>query len=180
MKLLPCTLLLLIYFAFSFSVSGIDIFFKTGFTLSVFSICSLNESPDFGTSRKSNTVQKQPESLQGGFYCFFPCYQKLMGKAMHFPCGKVYHRMGIWWKKSTHTLGKVCNSISQAISIRWVSLHFPMLWEIDGETNAFPIWWSIPQDGNLMVKRTHTMETVWEPISHAFPSRWVLLPFLML
>ena len=25
-------------------------------------------------------------------------------------------------------------------------------WEIDGETHAFLIWWSIPQDGNLMEK----------------------------
>ena len=55
---------------------------KTEFTLSVFSVRSLNESPDFGASRKSNIVEKHPDSWQGGFYCIFPSYCKLMGKAM--------------------------------------------------------------------------------------------------
>ena len=52
-------------------------------------------------------------------------------------------------EKNTRTLGKVWEPISQALSIRWISLHFPMLWEIYGEFYAFPMWWSILQDGNL-------------------------------
>ena len=36
--------------------------------------------------------------------------------------------------------------------LRWVLLHFPVLWEIDGETHAFSIWWSIQYDGNCMGK----------------------------
>ena len=36
------------------------------FTLSLFSVCSFKESPDFGTSRKNNTVEK-PESPQSEF-----------------------------------------------------------------------------------------------------------------
>ena len=128
-KLHPCSLFLLMYFAFNSSMSGIDFFLtKTEFTVSVFSVCSLNESPDFGTIRKSNTVENQPQGSQGGFYCILPCYRKLMGKA----CGKLYCRTGIWWK-SIHTLGKVWEPISEALPIRWVILHFPMLWEIDGE-----------------------------------------------
>ena len=55
-----------------------------------------------------------------------------------------------------------------------------MLWEIDEKTHAFSIWWSIPQDGNLMEKPFHFMEKLWEPISQVFPIRWVLLTFLML
>ena len=55
-----------------------------------------------------------------------------------------------------------------------------MLWVIDEKTHAFPIWWSIPQDGNLMEQTTHFMEKLREPISQAFPIRWVLLTFPML
>ena len=47
---------------------------------------------------------------------------------MHVPCGRVYHKIGIWWKKSTHTSGKKWLPISQALPIRWISLHFRMLW----------------------------------------------------
>ena len=72
---------------------------------------------------------------------------------MHFPCNEVYHRMGIEWEKSTHTMGKVWLPISQVFPIRWVLLHFPVLWEIDGKTHAFPIWWSTPRDGNRMGKK---------------------------
>ena len=34
-------------------------------------------------------------------------------------------------------VGEKCVPISQAFPIRWISLHFLMLWEIDGETHAF-------------------------------------------
>ena len=42
-----------------------------------------------------------------GFCCIFPYCGKFMGKPMHFPYAEVYHRMGIGWEKSTHTMGKV-------------------------------------------------------------------------
>ena len=80
-------------------------------------------------------------SSHNGFCCILPYYGKLMGKPMHFPYDEVYHRMGIGWEKSTHTMGKVWLPISQVLPIRWVLLHFPMLWEIDGKSHAFPIWW---------------------------------------
>ena len=174
-----------------------------------------------------------------------------MGKAVRFPCGKIYCNMGIWWWKSTHTLGEKmgtnfsgssnsmdfiafchamgnwwrnpfishitkctigCESdgkklpilsekyvyqfsrfttyewfcrifpepISQVFLIWWVFLPFSMLWEIHEKTYGFPIWWSIPQDGNLMEKTIHFMENVRKPIFQAFPFWWVLLTFLML
>ena len=60
-------------------------------------------------------------------FCYiFPCYGKLMGKLMHFPYDEAYHTMETGWEKST--------------PIRWVFLHFPVLWEIDGKSHAFPIW----------------------------------------
>ena len=58
-----------------------------------------------------------------------------------------------------------------------IRYYFPVLWKTEGKTHAFPIWWSIPQDENLIVKRAHTMVKVWGPIFQAFPIRWVLLPF---
>ena len=76
-----------------------------------------------------------------GFCCIFPYCGKFMGKPMHFPYAEVYHRMGIGWEKSTHTMGKVWLSISQTYLIPWVLLHFPVVREMYGETHAFPIWW---------------------------------------
>ena len=76
------------------------------------------------------------------FCCIFSYYEKLMGKPMPFPYDEVYHRMAIRWEKSTHTMGKVWLPIPQVLPIRWVLLHFPILWEIDGKTHAFPIWWN--------------------------------------
>ena len=70
--------------------------------------------------------------------------------------------------------------ISQVFPIRRVFLPFPMLWEIDEKTLTFPLWWSIPQDGNIMGKSAHSMEKVWEPFSQVLPIRWVSLTFLML
>ena len=69
---------------------------------------------------------------------------------MHFPYDELYRRMEIVWRKITHTMGKLWVPISQVHPLHRILLHFPVLWEIDGETHAFPIWWSIPQDENLM------------------------------
>ena len=71
MKLRPCPLLLLIYFALNSSVPGFIFLFKNKeFTLSVFSVCSFKESPDIGTSRKINTVEKEAENSQVDFAAF--------------------------------------------------------------------------------------------------------------
>ena len=40
------------------------------------------------------------------FCCIFLYYGKLMRKPMFFPYDEVYHRRGILWRKSTHTMGK--------------------------------------------------------------------------
>ena len=116
-----------------------------------------------------------------GFRCIFQCYGKLMGKPKHFPCDEVYYRMGIWLEKCTHTMGKVWVPISQ--DFPRVLLHFPVLWEIDGETHAFLICWSIPQDGGLMENSTHTMKKVrefprlcpFDGFCWIFPCYWKLI-----
>ena len=79
-----------------------------------------------------------------GFCCIFLYCGKFIGKPIHFPYAEVYHRMGIGWETSTHAMGKVWVSVSQTSPIPWVLLHFPVLWEIYGETHAFLICWSIP------------------------------------
>ena len=80
-------------------------------------------------------------------------------------------KVPVLWKKHE-------SQFPRFFPIRWVLLDFLVLWEIDGENHAFPIWWIIPQDGNLMVESADAMEKVWEPIFQAFPIRGVLLPFL--
>ena len=64
---------------------------------------------------------------------------------------EVYHRIGIWWKKGTHAVGKECVLISQVLPIRWILLHLLMLWETDGKTQDWqqadsdprtPLYWN--------------------------------------
>ena len=54
------------------------------------------------------------------------------------------------------------------------SMGFICYGEFDGKTHPFPMWWSTPQDGNLMEKSTHTVWKVWVPISQVLHIRWVL------
>ena len=97
-------------------------------------------------------------------------------------------KYAIGWEsngKSTHTMGKVWVSIFQTFSIPWVLLQFPIVWETDGKNHAFSIWWSIPQDWNLLGKKhlydgksmsinfpdlSHTMGFV--AFSHTVGNRW--------
>ena len=51
-----------------------------------------------------------------------------------------------------------------------VSLHaigfVPVLWKINGETHAFPLWWSISYDGNRMGKKALIL---WKIMNTNFP-----------
>ena len=58
------------------------------------------------------------------------------GKSMSTNFPGFSHRMGF--------LGFYRERIFQTFPIRWVWLSFPMLWEINEKTHAFPMWWSIP------------------------------------
>ena len=114
-----------------------------------------------------------------GLRWIFQCYWKLMGKPKHFSYDEFYYRMEIWLEKCTNIMGKVWVPISQAFP--WVLLHFPVLWKIDGDTHAFIICWSIPQDGNLMEKSIHTMEKIFprlfpfDGFCWIFPCYWKLI-----
>ena len=48
-------------------------------------------------------------------------------------------------------------------------LPFPMLWESDEKTRAFPIWWSIPQDKNLMEKASILRKKHGNQFSRLYP-----------
>ena len=79
-----------------------------------------------------------------------------------------------------HTMGFVgffWEPASQAFPIRLVFLSSPKLLEIDEKTHAFPIWWSAPQDGNLMEKITHTMRKAWVTIFQVLPHTMGLTVF---
>ena len=59
--------------------------------------------PHYGKSMSTNF----PGPHQTVAFMHFPYYGKLTGKLMHFLYDKAYHRMGIRWKESTHTMGNV-------------------------------------------------------------------------
>ena len=115
------------WYIFLWILACLELFFflEKEFNLSVFSVFSFKESIDFGTSKKNNTVKKNPTELTEWI---------LIGKTMHFPCGnKVYHEMGIWWKKSICRLGKN-------------GYQYPRLFQFDGFHCIFPCY------GKLMGK----------------------------
>ena len=104
-------------------------------------------------------------SPYSGFCCIFRYYGKLMWKPMHFPYDEVYHRMEIGWERSTHTMGKVWLPISQVFPIQWVLLHFPVLWEIDVKSHAFPIWWDsliFSCESQMWICLVVYSETMWK------------------
>ena len=83
-------------------------------------------------------------------------------------------------ERRTYTMGKLWELIFQILPVRWILLHFPMLWKIYEKTQVLLMWWSIPKDGNLMEKSTRTMERAWLPISIVSPIWQVLLHFHVL
>ena len=64
-----------------------------------------------------------------------------MGKPMHFPYADVYHRMGIGWEKSTHTMGK-----SMSISF----LDFPHTMGFEAFSCAAENLWGSPYISHML------------------------------
>ena len=83
-------------------------------------------------------------------------------------------------ERRTYTMGKLWELIFQILPVRWILLHFPMLWKIYEKTQVLLMWRSVPKDGNLMEKSTRTMERAWLPISIVSPIWQVLLHFHVL
>ena len=114
-----------------------------------------------------------------GFCCIFPYYKKLMGKPMHFPYDEVYHRMGIKWEKSTHTMGKVWLRISQVYD--GFCCIFQYYEKLVGKDMHFPYDENIPNDGSRMGKK---YPYYGKSMSTNFPGFfliwWVLLLFSVL
>ena len=57
---------------------------------------------------------------------------------------------------------------------------FSIIWEIHEKTHAFPIWWSIPHDGNLIEKTPKLWKLYGNQFFRFSPFRWVLLSFPVL
>ena len=57
---------------------------------------------------------------------------------------------------------------------------FSIIWEIHEKTHAFPIWWSIPHDGNLIEKTPKLWKLYGNQFLRFSPFRWVLLSFPIL
>ena len=78
-----------------------------------------------------------------GLCCIFPYCGKFMGKPIHFPISHML-KYTIGWESDGNKapiLWEKCDYRFPRLSpTPWVLLHFPVLWEISGETHAFPIW----------------------------------------
>ena len=76
-------------------------------------------------------------------------------------------------------MGKVGTPSSQVLAIRWVLLHFSVLWKIDGESHAFPIWWNINGNrmGNHMGKKHPYYGKSMSTNFPVHPMRWVFVTF---
>ena len=105
---------------------------------------------------KNSGYQFPRFSPMGGFARFLPCYGILNGKPMYIPRDELYHRIKIWWNKSTHTY-TILVSISQVLPIRYVLLPFPCYRILMGRpihslcdkaNHWIGIWWQ---------KTTHTL-----------------------
>ena len=117
------------YFAFSSSMSGIDatrnwwenscIFHGAGDTIGWES--DRKKHPYFGESMGIN----------------FPGSLKLMGNLSISHVMKYITWWESGWRNAPMLWEKYELPISQAFL--WVLLHFPVLWEIDGKTHAFPM-----------------------------------------
>ena len=102
----------------------------------------------------------------------FPCYEKWMGKPMHFWRDVEYHKAGIWWKKSSLLLKKVWVSVSQG--------GFCCIFLCYGKLTAEVIYFPRNKVYHRILILGKDFGKVWVPISEALPDQWVSLHFPML
>ena len=125
MKLHPCHLPLLIYFPLTSSVLGsyFSFFKKSSLPYRIFLFVFL----------RNHQILEQVETIilwkinlrahRGDFSAF----SRAIRNGWEKPCFSHVVKYTIWWKKSSHTLDKKWVPVSQALPIRWIWLHFPML-----------------------------------------------------
>ena len=105
----------------------------------------------------------------GEFPCIFLYYGKLMGETHQFSIWKSIPQDGNPMEKATIPLKLYGNQFLRFSPFDGFCCLFPCYGKLMRKTHAFPMWWSVPQDGNLKEKNAHTTEIVWEPISQVFP-----------
>ena len=97
-----------------------------------------------------------------------PVLWETHGETHAFPTWWDISHNGNWIKKKTHTLGKVLFLISQVLPIKWVSLHFPILCDVDGKSHAFLIWWDL-------LTYFHTIPNTNENVVNFFQFNFLLM-----
>ena len=146
-KLHSFPFLLLIYFALNSSVPGVYFSFKKKFNSFLspkdFSVRSFKESSDFGTSSTAENVETIIlwENDLRARRVDFAAFSRALRNWWEKPCISrvVKYTSDSDERKVSILYRKKWVSISQALPVWWISLHFPMLWGIDGETHALHI-----------------------------------------
>ena len=101
--------------------------------------CMERNHPYYGKSVNTN-FSGSPHSK--GFVAFSHTMRNWRGD----PCISYMIKYTVGWKlygEKSPILWEKCEYQFSSSSIRRVLLHFPVMWEIYGETHAFPICWSI-------------------------------------
>ena len=104
----------------------------------------------------------------------FSIWMVLLHFYMLWGIDKKAHAFPMWWNilQDENLMGKKRSCYEKNMrtnfpgSHHMMCLYFPVLWKIDGETRAYPIWWGIPQDANLIEKSTHS---IWKHMRTKFP-----------
>ena len=101
-----------------------------------------------------------------------------MGKAMYFPWGRRYYRMGIWWKKVPILWGKYGYQFPRLFQFDEFRCIFQWYGKLMGKRKHFPCDEVYYRMVIWLEKCTHTMAKMWVPISQTFA--WILLHFRVL
>ena len=103
---------------------------------------------------------------------------KIDGKTMHFPCNKRYHRMGIKWEKSTHTLWeKYEYQFPRSSPYDGFCCTFQYYGKLIIKPMYFPYNEVYHRIGIRWRKSTHAIGKVSLLIFQVFPIQWVLSHF---
>ena len=99
-----------------------------------------------------------------------------MGKAMHFPWGRRYCRMEIWWKKVPILRGKCGYQFPRLTQIDGLCCIFQCYGKLMGKPKHFPYDEVYYRMGIWLEKCICAIGKVWVPISQAFPGFCCIFP----
>ena len=94
--------------------------------------------------------------------------------------GRIYHRIGIWWKKVRILRGKYGYQFPRLSQFDGFRCIFQCYGNLMGKPKHFPCDEVYYKMGIWLKKCTHTIGKVWVLISQVVLIRWVLLDFFVL